>query len=75
MQNLPFSCRLRLFLPLALGVRSELRMAWLIKNCFFLAGETRFAGELGRDEQRGSFRLPDKKVSDMWLALNHSLKG
>lgn len=65
-QDSPFSCRCRLFLPLALGVRSELRMAWLIKNCFFLAGETRFAGELGRDEQRRSFRLKEKQKSDMF---------
>jgi len=30
-----------------------------------LAGETRFAGELGRDEQRRSFTLKDKQESDL----------
>lgn len=45
-------------MPLARGVRSELRMAWLIKNCFFLVGDTRLAGELGREVHlRSSIRL------------------
>lgn len=56
--SLLFSCLLRLFLPFALGMRSELRIAWLMKNCFFLAGETRLAGELGSDFEGSSIRLP-----------------
>jgi hypothetical protein len=35
-----------------------LRMAWLMKNCFFLVGDTRLAGELGREVHlRASIRL------------------
>lgn len=57
-QSLLFSCLRRLFLPLARGVRSEFRMAWLIKNCFLLVGDTRLAGELGREMHlRSSIRL------------------
>lgn len=60
--RLPFSCRRRLFLPLARGMRSELRMAWLMKNCFLLGGETRLAGELGREVHlRSSIRLESTK--------------
>lgn len=36
-------------MPLALGVKSGLHMACLMKNCFFLVGDTHLAGELGRE--------------------------
>lgn len=48
-------------MPLARGMRSELRAAWMQK-CFFLAGDTRLAGEQGSEEHlRSSIRLRNEQ--------------
>lgn len=46
-----------------------MRMAWLMKNCFLLGGETRLAGELGSEVHlRSSIRLESTKTKNKTLS-------